>query len=97
MLSIVKENGGCSRRACQVRLLAVQRIHLPILPLLLLLLLSLLLLSGMCHTVIWDVQYGKIRVKYETAYYTTTPYDTSLPSSMHRLWAYRADKHCMYE
>jgi hypothetical protein len=24
------------------------------------------------------VQYGKIRVKYDTAYYTNTPYDTSL-------------------
>ena len=32
----------------------------------------------MCHTLIWDVQYGKKRVKYDKAYYTNTPYDTSL-------------------
>jgi len=32
----------------------------------------------MCHTIIWDVQYGKIRVKHDTAYYTNTLYDTSL-------------------
>jgi hypothetical protein len=29
----------------------------------------------MCHTVIWDVQYGKILVNYDTAYYVN---DTSL-------------------
>jgi len=39
---------------------------------------EVLLRSGMCHTVIWDVQYGKICVKYNTAYYTNKPYDTSL-------------------
>jgi hypothetical protein len=32
----------------------------------------------MCHTVIGDAQYGKTRVKNDTAYYTNTPYDTSL-------------------
>ena len=40
----------------------------------------------MCHTVIWDVQYGKIRVKYETAYYTNTPYDTALMYSPRKFW-----------
>jgi hypothetical protein len=33
--------------------------------------------AGMCHTVLWDVQYGKLRVKYDMAYYTNMPYDTS--------------------
>jgi hypothetical protein len=33
---------------------------------------------GMCRTVIWDVQYGKIRVKYDKAFFTNTLYDTSL-------------------
>jgi hypothetical protein len=31
-----------------------------------------------CHTVVWDVQYGKVRVKYDTAYYMSTPYDASV-------------------
>jgi len=38
--------------------------------------------AGMCHTVIRDVQHGTIRVIYDTAYYTNTPYDTSLESYM---------------
>jgi len=32
----------------------------------------------MGHTDLRDVQYGKIRVKYHTAYYTNEPYDPSL-------------------
>jgi len=36
------------------------------------------LLAGMFHTNLWDVQYGKIRVKYNTAYNTNTSYETSL-------------------
>jgi len=32
----------------------------------------------MGHTDLRDVQYGKIRIKYHTAYYTNTPYDPSL-------------------
>jgi hypothetical protein len=30
---------------------------------------------------LYDVQYGKIRVKYDTAYYTNMPYDISLVAS----------------
>jgi len=37
-----------------------------------------LIQPGMCHMVVWDVQYGKIRAVYNTAYYTNTLYDTSL-------------------
>jgi hypothetical protein len=36
----------------------------------------------MCHTVIWDVQYCKIRVKYDTAFYVNTLYDTSLHNNV---------------
>jgi hypothetical protein len=41
-------------------------------------LLTIKIKPGMCHTVIWDVQYGKVRIKYETVYYIKVPNDTSL-------------------
>jgi len=34
------------------------------------------------------VQYGKIRIKYDMAYYTNTPYDTSLHNAITRHMCY---------
>lgn len=28
--------------------------------------------AGICHTVIWDAQYGKMLVKYDTVYHIST-------------------------
>jgi len=33
---------------------------------------------GMCHTVIWDAQYGEMGVEYDSANLRNTLYDTSL-------------------
>jgi hypothetical protein len=37
--------------------------------------------AGLFHTVSWDVQYGTTCAKYDAAYYTNTPFRTSLRKS----------------